>query len=164
MEQYLYNALGVNVTNIYGFKSTSALIVFSETGVDLKEKFPTEKQFLSWLNVVPNNKISGGKILSSKVKRKKNIAGQAIRDAANTLWKANNPLGEYLRKKKSKSGAGPAIVATARKIASIYYKMVTQKQEFDPEKIKQKSKEHLENKIRYLKRQLKTNKILLSDF
>jgi len=156
--------LGVNVTNIYGFKSTSALIVFSETGGNLKEKFPTEKQFLSWLNVVPNNKISGGKILSSKVKKKKNIAGQAFRDAASTLWRANNPLGEYLRRKKSKSGSGQAIVATARKIASIYYKMVTQKQEFNPEKVKQKSKEHIENKVKYFEKQLKYTKMLLADY
>lgn len=162
IEQYLYNILGTDITQIYGFKSTSALIVYSETGSNLKEKFPTEKQFLSWLNVVPDNKISGGKILSSRVKKKKNIAGQALRDAASTLWRANNPLGDYLRRKKSKSGSNQAIVATARKIASIYYRMVTQKEEFNPDKIKQKSKEYFENRIKYLEKQIKINTSLLS--
>jgi len=71
VEQHLYNALGVDVTAIFGVKVITALTVFSETGSNLKEKFPTPKQFLSWLNVVPDNKISGGKIISSKVKRKK---------------------------------------------------------------------------------------------
>ncbi|MFC2106867.1 IS110 family transposase, partial [Bacteroidota bacterium] len=132
VSQYLHQALGVDVTQIYGFKQTSALTVFSETGIQLKEKFPTEKQFLSWLNVVPDNKISGGKIISSKVKKKKNKAGQAFRDAANTLWNAKNPLGDYIRRKKAKSGSGQAVVATARKLAVIYYKIVTEKVEFDP--------------------------------
>ena len=98
VSKHLYNSLGVDVTKIYGLKSTTALTVFSETGPDLKSRFPTDKQFLSWLNLVPDNKITGGKVISSKVKRKKNIAGQAFRDAAATLWRSQNPLGEYLRR------------------------------------------------------------------
>lgn len=163
VEQHLYNALGVDVTKIYGIKTTSALTIFSETGADLKSKFPTEKQFLSWVNVVPNNKISGGKVLSSKVKKKKNRAGQAFRDAANTLWKAKNPLGEYLRRKKAKRDTSQAIVATARKLASIYYQMVTKKIAFDPEKLKQKSQEELQKKAYYLEKQLQKVQKLISD-
>ena len=92
VRQYLYESLGVDVMKIYGVKGTVALTVFSETGPNLKDKFPSEKQFLSWLNVVPNNKISGGKVISSKVKPKKNKAGQAFREAANTLWRSQNPI------------------------------------------------------------------------
>lgn len=131
--QHLYDVLGVDVTKIWGLKNVTALTLLSETGPNLKQKFPTEKQFLSWLNVVPNNKITGGKLISSRVKRKKNRAGQALREAANGLWNAKNPLGDYLRKKKARSGAGQAIVATARKIASVYYKLVTEKVEFRPD-------------------------------
>ena len=161
--QLLYNALGVDVTQIYGMKSSTSLTVFSETGAKLIEKFPTEKQFLSWLNVVPDNKITGGKVIYSRVKRKKNRAGQAFRDAANALWKAQNPLGDYLRRKKAKSGARQAIVATARKIASIYYKMVTQKVDFDPQVLKYKTQEYLEKKLEYLERNLLKTKMLLAD-
>ncbi len=50
--QYLHAALGVDVTQIYGIKEVTALTIFSETGANLKERFPTEKQFLSWVNVV----------------------------------------------------------------------------------------------------------------
>ena len=144
--QHLYNAYGVDVTRIYGFKQTSALTVFSETGTDIKNKFPTSKQFLSWLNLVPDNKISGGKILSSKVKKKKNIAGQAFREAANTLWRANNPFGDYLRSKKAKSGSGQAIVATAKKMATVFYKMVTDGVEFDPYIVEGSRKNYLERR------------------
>jgi transposase len=163
VSQHLFNALEVDVTQIYGMKSITALTVFSETGPNLKEKFPTEKQFLSWLNVVPDNKITGGKVIYSRVKRKKNKAGQAFRDAASSLWKAKNPLGEYLRRKKAISGGRQAIVATARKIASIYYKMVTESVEFDPEVLKFKTQEYLENKLRRLENNIQKTKALLKD-
>lgn len=162
--QHLYNALGVDVTKIYGLKSTTALTVFSETGPDLKSHFPTDKQFLSWLNLVPDNKITGGKVISSKVKRKKNIAGQAFRDAAATLWRSQNPLGDYLRRKKAISGSRKAIVATARKIAAIYYKMVTSTIEFDPEILSFKSQEYLANKAKYLEKRLNQTKSLLLNY
>jgi transposase len=163
VSQHLYNALGVDVTQIYGMKSTTALTVFSETGSDLKNKFPTEKQFLSWLNVVPDNKITGGKVIYSKVKRKKNKAGLAFRDAANSLWKAYNPLGEYLRRKKAISGGRKAVVATARKIASIYYKMVTEGVEFDPRVLEFKTQEYLYRKLKRLEKNLEKTKFLLAE-
>lgn len=159
VSQYLYQALGVEVTKIYGI---TALTIFSETGIDLKEKFPTDKQFLSWVNVVPNNKITGGKVISSRVKRKKNRAGQAFRDAASALWRAQNPIGDYLRRKKAKSGGKQAVVATARKIAAIYYKMVTHKVEFDPKLITKNKKEYLIQRLKQLEKiKEKTEKLLL---
>ena len=163
VSQYLYDALGIEVTKIYGIKEITALTIFSETGVNIKEKFPTEKQFLSWLNVVPNNKITGGKVISSRVRRKKNKAGQAFRDAASALWKAQNPIGDYLRRKKAKSGGKQAVVATARKLAAIYYKIVTEKVEFDPEYITKNKEEYLRNKLKQLeKMKEKTETMLLN--
>lgn len=145
---YLYRTIGVDVTNIHGIQEITALTIVSETGANLKEKFPTEKQFLKWLNVVPDNKITGGKVISSKVRKKKNRAGQAFRDAASSQWKAQNPIGDYLRGKKSKSGGKKAVVSTARKLASIYYKMVTEKEEFDTDVLKKNSEYYLKNKLK----------------
>lgn len=163
VEQYLTNILGVDVTNIPGLKSTTALTVFSETGPKLQQKFPTEKQFLSWLNVVPDNEITGGKITKSRVKKKKNKAGQAFREAANALWKAKNPLGDYLRSKKAKSGGNRAIVATARKLASIYYTMVTTKVEYEEAKIIKPSRKHLTKRIKNLEKLTQMLKNQLAD-
>lgn len=160
---HLYSALGTDVTEIHGMKASTALTVFSETGANLKEKFPTDKQFLSWLNVVPDNKITGGKVVYSRVKRKKNNAGQAFRDAANALWKAKNPLGDYLRRKKAKSGGRQAVVATARRIASIYYKMVTEKVVFDAEFLETDRQTYLQNKIVYLEKMATRLKHQLSE-
>ena len=163
VSQYLYQALGVEVTKIYGIKEITALTIFSETGINLKEKFPTEKQFLSWLNVVPNNKITGGKVISSRVRRKKNKAGQAFRDAASALWKAQNPIGDYLRRKKAKSGGKQAVVATARKLAAIYYKIVTEKVEFNPKYITKNKEDYLINKLKQLQKMKEKTENLLLD-
>lgn len=164
VRQHLYNVYGIDVTSIYGYKQTTALTVLSETGANLKDKFPTQKQFLSWINVVPNNKISGGKVLSSKMRKRKNIAGQAFREAANGLWNAKNPFGDYLRAKKAKSGSGPAVVATAKKIASVFYTMVTQGVEFDPYLIEGNRQAYLQNKVKSLEKTLKKYNVELAEY
>ena len=161
---YLYQVLGIDVTQIYGIHEITALTVLSETGVNLKEKFPTEKQFLKWLNLVPDNKITGGKVISSKVKKRKNKAGQAFRNAASSQWKANNPIGDYLRGKKAKGGGGKqAVIATAKKLASIYYKLVTEKVEFDANILLKNSENFLKSKlIKLTKMKTKIEKLLLT--
>lgn len=164
VQEYLYKVLGVDVTEIDGFKETSALTVLSETGPLLKEKFATEGRFLSWLNLVPDNKITGGKIIYSKVRRKKNKAGQAFRDAASGLWNSKSPLGEYIRKKKAKSGGNKAIVATARSLAAIYYKMVTEKVAYDREVLESKNRENLIRKIAYLEKSMEKAKSQLTHY
>ncbi len=161
---YMYQILGVDVTQINGVSDVTVLTVLSETGVDLKNKFPSEKQFLSWSNLVPDNKISGGKVLSSKVRKRKNKAGQAFRDAASSLWRSSSPLGDYLRRKKAKSGSRQAVIATARKIASIYYCMVTNKVEFDSKKIQHNTEKYLSKKVRSLEKRLAQAKTNLAEF
>jgi len=152
VRNYLFDAFGVDVTQIYGIQEITALTILSETGIDLKNKFPTEKGFLKWLNVVPDNNITGGKIISSKVKKRKNKAGQAFRNAAASQWKAQNPIGDYLRTKKSKSAGQQAVVATARKLASIYYKIVTEKVEFDKDVLLKNSEAFLKKKLQNINR------------
>ena len=162
VEKYLNNCLGVDVTAIPGIGVVTGLTIFSETGMNLADKFPSEKQFLSWLNVVPNNKISGGKVLSSKVPKKKNRAGLAFRAAAAGLWSSKNPIADYLRMKKRKSNTSKqAIVATARKIASIYYNMVTKIEEYNPDKLITNQKINYSKQLVYLERKMNKVKELI---
>lgn len=151
-KEQLKNILGVDVTKIYGLKEGSGLVILSETGYNLEQKFPTEKKFLSWLNLVPDKKVSGGKVLSKKMKKKKNAAGQAFRAGAATLWRSKNPIGDQLRLKKSRNGAGPAIVSTARRIAIIYYNMVVNQEEFDPSRFKTENEKALLNRLNFFER------------
>lgn len=146
-DNQLKEILGIDVTQIPGFSSVTAITILSETGKDLKESFPTKKQFLSWLNLVPNNRKTAGKIISSKVKKKKNKTGQSFRLAANALKNSKCPFGDYFRKVKSRDGHGRAIIATAAKLAGIYYTLVTTKQEFDIKIYMQSYKVNIEKKL-----------------
>jgi transposase len=53
--EYLYRIHKIDVMNIYGLSEGSGLEILAETGTDLS-KWPTDKHFISWLNLCPNNK------------------------------------------------------------------------------------------------------------
>lgn len=89
------------------------------------------------------------------MKKKPNPAAQAFRAAANSVRRSNNWLGDYFRRMKAKGGHKYAIVATARKIAIIYYKMVRYKQDFTPVNLFDYQEKYKTAKIAYLERKLK---------
>lgn len=154
VRSYLLKIHGVDVIDIFGIRENSALEILSETGTDLS-KWENEKKFISWLNLCPNNKITGGKLISSTVlKKKSGIATRAFRAAANSVQKSNNCLGDYFRRKKSKSGNKYAIIATARKIAIIYYKMVRYKKGFMPMETEEYRENYKIAKIAWLEKQI----------
>ena len=151
---YFKAILGTDVTAIFGISDISALEILSETGTDMT-KWETSKHFVSWLNLCPNNKISGGKLISSMLMRKKpNAASQTFRNAANAVQRSNNWLGDYFRRMKAKGGNKYAMVATASKMATIYYKMVSNKLEFNPLDLHEYQRKYRLAKIAYLERKL----------
>ncbi len=119
----LYKLLGVDLVAIPGLNESTVLTILSETGTDLS-RFPSEKQWCSWLSVAPHNDISGGKVLKSRVLKSHNRAGQAFRLAAQSVSRGNSAIGAFYRRMRAKHGAETAIVATAHKIARIYYYML----------------------------------------
>ena len=155
VRRYLERIHGVDVLAIYGLSDISGLELLGETGTDLS-KWENELHFTSWLNLCPNNKKSGGKLISSKLMAKKpNAASQAFRSAANAVQKSDHWLGDYFRRMKTKGGNKYAVVATANKIATIYYKMVRYKQEFKPLDLEKYQQKYKQAKIAYLERKLK---------
>ncbi len=151
---YFKAILGVDVTAIFGVSDITALEILSETGTDMT-KWESAKHFVSWLNLCPNNKISGGKLISSMLMKKKpNVASQAFRSAANAVQRSDNWLGDYYRRMKAKGGNRYAMVATANKIATIYYKMISNKAEFSPLELTAYQQKYKQAKITYLERKL----------
>jgi transposase len=146
---YLKNIIGVDITKIFGVSELIATEIISETGLDMS-KWPTKKHFASWLNLAPNNRISGGKLLKTKKIKKKNKAGQAFLMAAFALQRSDNWLGEFYRRVKAKNGPAIATKATARKLSLIYYDMVKDKKEFNPIPIDMYNLHFKERKIKYI--------------
>ena len=125
-----YKLFGVDVTQIPGLEMM-ALALFSEVGRDLSSRWRTASHFVSWLNLCPDNDISGGRVLWKGTRRVQNQAGQIFRMAAYSLHRSPSPLRTYLRRMKSKLGPKAATTATAHKIAVIFYTMVTKQVEYD---------------------------------
>ena len=116
-------------------------------------KFSSAKQFASWLRLVPNNKISGGRIISHKTPSGKNHIAQALRAAANTIGNQKaHPLTPFFKRIAYRKGRGAAITATARKLAIIIWNMITRQESyryFDYEKVNQRNKTQQLKNIEY---------------
>ena len=120
---HLYQLTGVDLTRIDGVNDHTALKVISEIGWDMS-RWETVKHFTSWLGLSPNNRVTGGKIISSRTTPSANRAASALRLAAYGLHRSDSALGAFLRRKKAQLGPAKAITATAHKLARIIYSML----------------------------------------
>lgn len=121
---------GVDLSQIEGVNINTILTMMSETGFNIKSKFKTSKHFTSWLGFAPNRKITGGKVMSSNTPKVKSPIVYAIRQAANAAGNSQGRLGDFYRRIAYRKGKGVAVVATARKISVIIYKMLETGQEY----------------------------------
>jgi len=145
--------LGVDLCAIEGISEVSALELISEIGTDMS-KWKSSKHMTAWLNVVPNTKITGGKIISSKMQKKKNHAGQTLRMSASGLSNSKSPMGNYSRKMKARLGKEGGVVATAHKLARIIYTMIKEKVPYNPEIMLSDQALWREKRIKSLEKQL----------
>jgi transposase len=116
----LYQFLGSDLTQIHGLGPYSLLRLIGECGDDMT-KWPTSKHFTSWLSLAPGNKISGGKILSSRTQRSTNRAAHLFRIAAVSVGRTQTALGAFYRRLAARVGKSKAVTATARKLAVLFY-------------------------------------------
>jgi hypothetical protein len=117
---------GTDLLAIEGMSYSTVLSLMSEVGIEGIKKFPSAKQFCSWLRLAPNNKVSGGKVLSSKVPKGSNRLKIALRNAANAVGnlKESTPLRDFFHRINFRKGRISAVSATARKLAVIIWTMV----------------------------------------
>lgn len=119
----LFRLAGVDLTVIEGISETTALVILSEIGTDLS-RFPSEKNFVSWLGLCPQHRGSAGKIFNRRIRRGANRAARAMRMAAQGCHHAKNALGAFYRRIQARCGGAKAVVATARKIAERVYRLL----------------------------------------
>jgi transposase len=119
----LFALLGKDLTQINGVGPYVALKLVAECGDDLSA-WPSAKHFTSWLCLAPSNKISGGKVLSSRTRRSGSRAAALLRLAAVTVGRTATALGAFYRRLSARVGKAKAVTATARKIAVLFYNAV----------------------------------------
>ena len=151
MREVLYRKFGVDLTAIEGIGVTTALVVLTEVGPNVAG-FKTEKHFCSWLGLCPDNRISGGKVLSSRTRRVVNRVSDALRLAAMTLEQSQSALGGYYRRMKARLGAAEAITATAHKLARIIYRLIKHGEDYVRQGLEAYEKKFRERKLCALKK------------
>ena len=112
---------GVDLTQLDGIGPHTALKLIAEIGTDMT-RWPTKKHFTSWLTLAPNNKITGGRVISSRTQASANRAATTLRMAAMTLGRTQTALGAFYRRVAARLDKPQAITATARKLAILVYR------------------------------------------
>ncbi len=151
LRAHLKRIAGVDLVAVHGISVSLAQIIVAEIGTDMS-RFPTEKDFCSWLGLAPHNDISGGKVLRSRTLKTHNRAGQAFRQAAAAVIRADCAFGAFYRRLKSRLGPAQAVVATAHKIARVIYHMLKDKMEYRAVTTAEYEQRFREREIKYLQR------------
>lgn len=125
LHKMMVQLYGVDMSSVSGFNDYTLLRLIGETGIDLKNRFPTYKHFVSWSGLAPKSHQSG-----KMKKRVKGIScnktGQIFKEIAQGLINSKYiALGSFIRRLRAKKDPGVAIKAGARKLAIAYYNCLT---------------------------------------
>ena len=124
---------GIDLMAIEGVSDATIMTIISELGLEGFKRFGSAKQFASWLRLAPNNKISGGKVLSHHVPKGSSRLKLALRNAANAIGQLKEGhLVEFFKKICYKKGRATAVSALARKLGVIIWNMVVKARPYTP--------------------------------
>lgn len=154
VKHYLKSILGVDVTAIEGLSENTVLDIVGEVGTDLS-RWKSAAHFTSWLGLAPQPQISGGKVVKVYRKQMRNRATQAFRMAAYSLHAAKCELGRIFRKVSSIKGTATAVKAVARKLAVIFYSMVSKQTCYDPDRYMKDIEAQQARKLKWVEKQAK---------
>lgn len=154
LHKLLLGIHGANPTTLPGMTDYSFLRLTAELGNDITQ-WPTAKQFVSWLGLAPG-KNQSGKMNKRSKKKSSTRAGQIFKQMAQSLMQSKHPgLGAFCRRLKARRGPAVAIKATARKLAELYYRMLTEGMEFVEQGIKMYEDKLKQQQINYITKKAK---------
>jgi hypothetical protein len=141
---------GHDLTILPAHTEYSVLQLIGEVGTDLT-KWHTEKHFTSWLNLAPGTHQSGKRKRS--VKRKRNRAGRLFCVMARSLARSKYiALGGFYRRMAARRGALVANVALARKLATLFWRVMVKGIDYVEQGLQHYDAKVLQTKQRALQR------------
>jgi len=139
---------GCDATTLPGISPLGFMKLIAETGTDLS-CWPSAKHFTSWLGLAPGSSQSGKR--RKKIPRKKTLAGQIFREAVLSLAKSKHlALGAAYRRLRARKGGAIAVVAIARRLATLYYNLFTKGLDYVEEGVKRYEEKYRQQTLRYL--------------
>ncbi len=148
----LYRIFGNDLTQVPVIQSSTINVFLSEVGPSV-ERFENVKRFASWLGLCPDNRITGGRILSARTRDVKSRLPYARRIATQSLYRSQTVLGDYFRRMRARVGAPEAITATAHKLARILYYLVKNRCPYDASVFAKEEELHHQRRQKYLQKQ-----------
>jgi transposase len=146
---------GIDLYAIEGFSHGTVLTLMSELGENDILKFQNAQHFTSWLRLAPNNKVSGGRILSSRTPKGSNRLKIALRQAANSIGNLKDThLSNFFNRIAYRKGRAVAVSATARKVATILWNMLYKKQQYNPPTVYEYLDQKRKRKVIELQKQI----------
>jgi transposase len=143
---------GLDPTVIPGITGRTFLQLVAETGLDLG-RWATPGHFTSWLGLAPRTHQSG-RMRKTRGGRKKTEAGQIFRLLAQSLGRSKLPaLGGFYRRIAARKGAPVAIVATARKLAVLYYNLMRHGRAYVEQGLEKHEKAYEQSQLKRLQKQ-----------
>lgn len=150
----LYQASGVDLTQVDGINTLLAQTIISEIGMDMS-KWKSGRQFCAWAGLAPNTEVSGGKPLRSHAKPVKSRINLAFRQAAQSVANSKSVLGAFYRRMRARFGPAAANVATAHKIARTVYAMLKTGKPYQPQSLDDYEAQFRERTVRNLRAKAK---------
>lgn len=142
---------GHDAARLPGLTPGNWLKLLSEVGTDLS-RWPNEKAFAAWLGLAPG-KHQSGKTARRARRRPQTAAGQIFRLAAQSLAKSRYlALGGFYRRLKARTTAAIAVVATARKLAILYYRAMRHGLAYVEHGLERYEQQYRERQQRYLQK------------
>src|SRR5215469_3106903 len=123
----LTRLMGVDLRIIDGIDLMTAQTIYSEVGADLSA-WPTEAAWASWLELVPRNDITGGKVIKQKKRPSNNRVATALRNAAESLYRSDSYLGARYRHFTGRLEGLKGVKAMAHYLACLVYRLLTKGQ------------------------------------
>lgn len=133
-----------------GLTQYAVLQLVSEIGTDLSS-FPSEKHFASWLGLAPGQRQSGKRKRNQS--RKGARAGQIFRNVAQTVGRSiKMGLGAFYRRIRTLRGGLVASKALGRKLAELYYRVMTKGLKYVEEGLEKAEARYREQAMAHLER------------
>lgn len=120
--------------SIPGIDKVSALLILAEIGSNPSKSFKTAGHLTSWAGLVPRNDESAGKIQSKRIlPGNQHLKPILVQVAWIAVKQRNTPFHKWFWSHQGKLGKKKAIVAVARKILILIYKLLADDVHYDNE-------------------------------
>ena len=144
---------GRDAAALPGISQLGFMKLVGELGTDLSG-WKDGKHFTAWLGLAPGRNESGKR--RKRASRRKTRCGQIFKEAAMSVGRSKGlALGAFYRRIRGRTCAAVANTATARKIAILYYNLMTKGVEYVEQGLLEYQRQYRQQSVKHVKKMAK---------